>query len=38
MTNEEYKELIMQLLENVEDNLLFESLFYLIQKIVGRGF
>ena len=38
MTNEDYKKLIIELLKPLEDNKLLESLFYVIQKLVGRGF
>ena len=38
MTNEDYKKLIDELLKPIEDNKLLEALFYVIQKLVGRGF
>lgn len=38
MTNEDYKKLINELLKQIEDNKLLEALFYVIQKLVGRGF
>lgn len=38
MTNEDYKKLINELLKPIEDNKLLEALFYVIQKLVGRGF
>ena len=33
----DYKEMIRYLVDEIEDNKVLESLFYIIQKIIGRG-
>lgn len=33
----DYKELIVNLVQKIEDEKLLESIFYIIQKIIGRG-
>lgn len=33
----DYKEMIKYLIDEIEDNKMIESLFYIIQKIIGRG-
>lgn len=33
----DYKELIISLIQKIDDNKLLESIFYIIQKIIGRG-
>jgi|GEM_PF-5849164 hypothetical protein len=38
MSNEDYKEIIIELIKNMTDNETLRSLFYIIQKIVGRGY
>ncbi len=38
MSNEDYKEIIIELVKNMTDTETLKSLFYIIQKIVGRGY
>lgn len=38
MDNDTYKELIIELVKGMTDSEMLKSLFYIVQKIVGRGF
>ena len=33
----DYKEMLIYLINELDDNRLMESLFYIVQKIIGRG-
>lgn len=33
----DYKQLIIELIQKTEDEKLLESLFYIVQKLFGRG-
>ncbi len=33
----DYKKLIIELVDRIEDKKLLESIFYIIQKLFGRG-
>ena len=34
----DYKELLIATISRIEDKKLLESLFYIVQKIIGKGF
>lgn len=34
----DYKEMLISTINRIEDNKLLESLFYIVQKILGKGF
>lgn len=38
MNDEFYKELIIELVKDLSDSETLKALFYIIQKIVGRGY
>lgn len=38
MNSDDYRELIIELVKNLTDCDMLKSLFYIIQKVVGRGY
>lgn len=34
----DYKEMLVTIINRIEDQKLLESLFYIVQKIIGKGF
>lgn len=34
----DYKEMLIATINRIDDNKLLESLFYIVQKIIGKGF
>lgn len=34
----DYKEMLVTIINRIEDHKLLESLFYIVQKIIGKGF
>lgn len=33
----DYKELLIYLINDIDDNKIIEALFYIVQKMIGRG-
>ena len=33
----DYRELLITLIDRIDDDQIIESLFYIVQKIIGRG-